>query len=249
MEAFRADYSFINSDLARIYALKAPPSEFSAVKFPASSDRAGILGQASFLTLTSKPDETSPTARGIFIREHLLCQTVPDPPPGTNNNLPPIEEEKPQTNQQRLALHQANPGCAACHNLIDPIGFGLEKFDAIGRRREKQTLTFFPSRADMMEDPGAKSKTVKIDLLAKGTIQGLPDSDFSSPRELGRILAESGDCQECIVRQLFRYAFGRKEGTADKDAIEAGLQSFRRSDFRFRELMISLIRSRQFLEP
>ncbi len=246
-EVFTADYSFLNSELARLYGLKAPAVDFDLVKFPAGSERAGMLGQASFLTLTSKPEETSPTARGIFVREHLLCQTVPDPPPGTNANLPPLDEEKPQTNQQRLSAHMTNPSCAGCHNLIDPVGFGLERFDAIGKRREKQTLNFFPSRADVMEDPSAKPKTVQIPLEPKGVIQGIPNSNFSSPKELGRILAGSPECQECVVRQLFRYAFGRKEGAADRAAIQQSTEAFRRSEFRLQELLISLVTSNQFL--
>lgn len=247
LEVFTADYSFLNSELARLYKLPAPATEFELLKFPVDSGRAGILGQASFLTLTSKPEETSPTARGVFIREHLLCQTVPDPPPGTNANLPPLDEEKPQTNQQRLSGHMTNPSCAGCHSMIDPIGFGLEGFDAIGKRREKQTLHFFPSRADVMEDPSAKPKTVEIPLDPKGVIQGIPNSNFSSPSELGRILAGSPECQECVVKQLFRYAFGRKEGPGDRAAIQESMNAFRRSEFRFKELMISLVTSNNFL--
>ncbi|MSV29198.1 MAG: DUF1592 domain-containing protein [Bryobacterales bacterium] len=246
-EVFTAEYSFLNSDLAKLYGLAPPASEFEQVKFPAESERAGLFGHASFLTLTSKPEETSPTARGLFVREHLLCQTVPDPPPGTNSNLPPLDEEKPQTNEQRLSAHKVNPACAGCHTLIDPVGFGLERFDAIGKRREKQTLRFFPSRADTMEDPTVKPKTVRIDLDPKGVIEGVSDLTFSSPKELGRILAASPECQECLVRQIFRYAFGRKETGADQPAIQAGADAFRRSDFRFKDLVVSLVRSNEFL--
>jgi hypothetical protein len=247
LELFTADYSFLSSDLATLYKLPAPSGEFELVKFPEGSDRAGILGQASFLTLTSKPEETSPTARGIFVREHLLCHTVPDPPPGTNANLPPLEEERPQSNEQRLSAHKTNPACAACHNLIDPVGFGLERFDAIGKRREKQTLNFFPSRADMMEDPNAKPKKVELPLVPQGVILGIRDSEFSSPKELGKILAANPECHECLVKQVFRYAFGRKEGTADRALIQQSTAAFRQSGFRFKELLISLVTSNQFV--
>ena len=86
-------------------ALPAPAAEFARVDFPADSDRAGILGQATFLALTSKPGETSPTSRGVFVREQFLCQKVPDPPPGVNSNLPPVTADKPQTNRERMAAH------------------------------------------------------------------------------------------------------------------------------------------------
>ena len=93
-----------------------------------------MLGQGLFLALTAKPEDSSPTARGLFVREQFLCQHVPDPPAGVNTNLPPVTEAKPQTNRDRMSEHATNPSCATCHRLIDPIGFGLEKFDAVGAR-------------------------------------------------------------------------------------------------------------------
>ena len=123
-----------------------------------------MLGQALFLALTAKPDDTSPTARGLFVREQFLCQHVPDPPPGVNTNLPPVTEAKPQTNRDRMSEHATNPSCASCHSLIDPIGFGLEKFDAIGARREKFTLQFASrrgeggNRRDTAEDRGSRHR-------------------------------------------------------------------------------------------
>ena len=77
-----------------------------------------------FLSLTSKPEDASLTARGLFVREHFLCQSVPPPPAGVNTNLPPSSEAHPQTNRDRMSEHVANSTCASCHNLIDPIGWG-----------------------------------------------------------------------------------------------------------------------------
>jgi hypothetical protein len=88
MEAFTADYSFLNSDLASLYGVPAPAGEFERVRFPAAAHRAGLLGHGSFLASNAGPVETSPTARGIFIREQLLCQHVPNPPPGVNTQVP-----------------------------------------------------------------------------------------------------------------------------------------------------------------
>ena len=142
MDLFTANYGFVNADLAPIYEVPAPAKEFDRVPFPAGSERAGLLGQGLFLALTAKPEDSSPTARGLFVREQFLCQHVPDPPAGVNTNLPPVTEAKPQTNRDRMSEHATNPSCATCHKLIDPIGFGLEKFDAVGARREKFTLQF-----------------------------------------------------------------------------------------------------------
>ena len=239
MGIFSADYTFINSDLAALYKMPAPPEEFAKVRLAPESGRAGILGQAAFLALTSKPAETSPTARGIFVREQFLCQHVPDPPPGTNSNLPPLTEEKPQTNRERLAVHLARETCATCHRLIDPIGFGFEKFGPIGASREKLSLTFFPARRERNKPP----RTVELDLDTTANIAGFLHSDFSSPRELGLLLAKNPLCQECVVKQLFRYMYGRPETPADRPIIESALRRFRESRFRFKELIVALASS------
>ena len=247
MDFVRADYSFINGDLAGIYGVAAPAREFSRVQFPPASERAGVLGQALFLALTAKPDETAPTARGLFVREQFLCQHVAEPPPGINTNLPAPTEAKPQTNRDRLSGHVTNPSCFTCHNLIDPIGFGFEKFDAIGARRETFKLSFAPTGkgANRRTPP----KTIELDIDTKGHVAGVANSNFSSPAELGKVLFESAQCQECVVKQYFRYATGRMETSGDRPLIRKVLADFRSSQFRFKELMVSFIKSREFLNP
>ena len=137
MEALTADYSFLTSELAEVYGVPAPKDQFEMVKFPADSKRAGILGQGTFLASTAGPTDTSPTARGIFIRERLLCQHVPPPPPGVITTLPDplVDGQKPKGRRQLMVEHVENPTCASCHRLMDPIGFGFEHFDAIGQYR------------------------------------------------------------------------------------------------------------------
>jgi hypothetical protein len=174
--------------------------------------------------------------RGAFVREHFLCQQVPDPPPGTNANLPPLTETKPQTTRERLSEHTTNASCRGCHNLMDPIGFGLEGFDAIGRRRDKQRLTFTPDRLAR----GKKAVSLDLPLDVRGGVDGIPDSEFKSPAELGRLLSGSAQCQDCMVRQVFRYAFGRRETDADRAQIERATVVFRESGFRMRALMAYL---------
>jgi hypothetical protein len=242
MELLTADYGFLNSDLATLYGFPRPAEEFALVKFPPASDRAGILGEATFLSLTSKPTGTSPTARGLFVREQLLCQKVPNPPPGTNMNLPVPSEARPLTTRERLTMHRANETCARCHNLIDPRGGGFERVDAIGKRREKESVQFSSGY-----EHKAPPKTVELDLDPTGIVRGLPDSQFSSPKELGRLLAAQPVCQECMVKQLFRYAFGRPETPADRSTLESAEQAFRGSQFRFKELIIALVGSDLFL--
>jgi len=236
MELFTADHAYVNSELASLYGVSTPGNEFDRVRLPQATERAGVLGQGTFLAQTSKPGETSPTVRGYFVREQFLCHLVPDPPPGTNSNLPPLRVDRPQTNRDRLKEHTTNRVCIGCHSMMDPIGFGFEKFDAIGRRRDKQTIKFFPDRRAKDQTP----VTVELDVDTAGKVSGLANSDFKAPRELGVILAGSAECQECIVKQVFRYAYGRKETAADEPVLKKAAEVFRSSQFRLKDLIMFL---------
>jgi hypothetical protein len=244
MSYLTADYSFVNTDLAVLYDLPPPQAEFARVSFPETSPRAGLLGQISFLALTSQPGETSPTVRGLFVRERLLCQKVPDPPPGVNTNLPPQAEGNLRNTRQRLSEHVTNPACASCHRLIDGIGFGFEHFDAIGRWREKQYVQYYRTGRDRDQRRNQIEANLPIDSHAE--VAGIPNSAFSSPKELGRILASNPECRKCVVRQLFRYALARPETPADAHLIEGAFQRFEASGFRFQELMLALTLSTEF---
>ncbi len=157
MTLFTANYGHVSQELAKIYNVTPPAKDFDRVAFPATSERAGILGEGLFLALTAKPDDSSPTARGLFVREQFLCQHVPDPPPGVDTNLPPVTEAHPQTNRDRMTEHASNPSCASCHKLIDPIGFGFEKFDAVGARRDNLVLQFRSAAKPDPLKPDAKA--------------------------------------------------------------------------------------------
>ncbi|MBI3468964.1 MAG: DUF1592 domain-containing protein [Planctomycetes bacterium] len=245
-EFFTANYTFVSTDLARLYGLPAPAEEFARVDYPADCERSGVLGHGSFLVLTSKPAETSPTARGLFVRNHFLAHEVPPPPPGVNTTLPNISEDAPLTNRQRLEAHLNNEACASCHRLIDPIGLSFEQYNAIAVFQPKMTLQFRSGRYD--EDRNRRPKTIELDLDTTGFIQGMEDSEFSNPKELGRLLAGSNACQKCIVKQLFRYAFGRAETAEDQPVVDDLLNKFRDSGFRFRELIVALVTSDLFLQ-
>jgi hypothetical protein len=246
MELFNANYTFISARLAQLYEMPAPANDFMKVKYPAGSHRAGVLGHGGFLTLTGNPNETSPTSRGLFVREHFLCQHVPPPPPGVDTNLPAANAEKPMTTRERLAMHTTNPSCASCHNLIDPIGSGLEGFDNLGKYREKVTLRIQLQRDSVTNQPRPQ-QDIDLPLDTKGFIQGIANSNFSNPAELGNILANDPTCQRCVVKQIFRYAIGRHEKEADQQQLDALYATFKESGFRFRELLLSIVTSRTFL--
>jgi hypothetical protein len=246
MEFFNGDYTFVSARLAQLYGFEAPAQDFAKVPYPPSSKRAGVLGHASILTQTGSPSETSPTARGLFVREHFLCQNVPPPPPGVDTTLPALTGEKPMTTVQRLAAHTTNPSCAGCHNLVDPIGMGLEGFDNIGRGRDKVTVTIQLPR-DSVTNNERQPQRFELPLDTNGFIQGIADSKFSTSAELGGILANSPVCQKCVVKQIFRYAVGRHETEADDRELDALYQTFRQSQFRFGKLLMALLTSDSFL--
>jgi hypothetical protein len=244
-EIFSAGYSFVNAELASLYGIPAPPAPFALSRYPADSERAGVLGQGAFLAQTGKPEETSPTERGLFIREHFLCQGVPPPPPGVNVTLPPFAIGlTPVTNRERMTkMHLTNPSCAGCHVLIDPVGFGLERFDTMGQWHAKQPVTIFPTKDQRFD---VKPEEFELELDTSASIRGIPDSDFSSAKTLGRVLANDPTCQKCIVRQWFRFALGRRDTEADRTDLDRVFGVFRQSGFRFQELMVALVKTDVF---
>jgi hypothetical protein len=123
---------------------------------------------------------------------------------------------------------------------MDPIGFGLEGFDALGRWREKETIFVNGSENN-------RGKRFDLPLETMGEIAGLPNSAFSDAKQLGSILAASPVCQECIARQAFRYGYGRLETASDQEAIHQLFAAFRDSGFHFKELLIGLARSPEIL--
>ena len=138
LDLLDADYTFVDERLARHYGIAhIQGSRFRRVPVD-DPNRRGLLGQASVLTLTSAPNRTSVVKRGQWVLENLLGAPAPPPPPGVEVKLdqPPLPGAAPTTMRQRLEQHRANPSCAACHGIIDPIGFALEHFDAVGKWRD-----------------------------------------------------------------------------------------------------------------
>ena len=138
LDLMTADYTFVNERLARHYGI--PDIYGSRFRRVAIKDdaRRGLLGQASILSVTSHAERTSPVVRGKFILENILGTPVPPPPP----DVPPLKEtadgETPKTMREQMAEHRANPACATCHKIMDPIGFALENFDAVGEWRTRE---------------------------------------------------------------------------------------------------------------
>jgi len=215
--------TFIDPYLASLYGVPAPTTEgFARVALPPELGRAGLLGKASVLALQAHTTSSSATLRGKMVRTTLLCQPIPAPPVDVDTSIPEPSGTTP-TLRDRVAEHLENPSCAACHELMDPIGLALENYDGIGRWRDR--------------DNGAP-----ID--ASGTLDG---ASFEGPLDLGRTIRDHEDFGPCAVRTLTRYATGQVEPGNAKPAL--AFLSSRFSDVhghRMRPLMLELVMSPLF---
>jgi hypothetical protein len=217
---FNASKSFVNAELASLYGVQGVTgSAFVEVELPA--ERRGLLGHASLLNLYAHADVSSPTLRGKFIRQILMCQSIPAPPPDVDTTLP--DESAAKTARERLTVHSTNPSCAACHKLMDPIGLALENFDAIGRYRT--------------QDNGQT-----ID--ASGELDGVT---FNTPAGLADALAQSPRVPECVSRLVFRSAWGRLETPADEGFIQDMVAAFAASTYQMPKLFSSAVSAQSFV--
>jgi hypothetical protein len=222
-EMFTSQTTFVNAELASLYGLPAVTGTgFAPATLPATGLRAGYLGQGSFLALNAHSTVTSPTYRGKFIREMLMCESIPPPP----MNVPPLPASvagsAPQTMRQKLEVHRQNEPCATCHSLMDPLGLSFENFDGIGAFRTM--------------DAGQV-----ID--ASGNLDGMT---FAGPRDLETLLSQDPATMACVARNLYRYVTGHIEAAGEEPAITQLVQSFSSGQFHFSSLINGMIASPAF---
>jgi len=228
----KSDFVVVNSVLARYYGLDGVTGdEFRMVKLPAGSPRGGLLGMAAVLAMGSNGEHTSPVERGAWV----LRKLTHDPPPPAPPNVPQLTrlEGKLLTTRERLRLHQEEPQCASCHRRIDPIGFGLENFDAVGIWRKK----------DSYEKQGVGKKEWEID--PAGKLHGGPA--FADFYELREIIASKPEAFATgFTESLLEYALGRPCGFSDDDLVKAIVKRAAEQDFSVRECIYSVVQSRAF---
>lgn len=211
---------FVNNELALLYGLPAvDPDSFRAELLPEDSPRRGLIGSGLMLAMNSLPARTSATARGKFIAESLLCRTVPPPPPEVDTNLekPDQQDPGPHTLREKLEPHRANPVCAGCHNITDPLGLALEHFDTVGRYREF--------------DQG-----LVID--ASGALDGMA---FLDGAELATRLREHPEVARCLVRKLATYTVGRVPALAELETLAVLEDALEIEGNRFDRLLFALV--------
>ena len=229
-ELLDANYAFLNEKLAEFYDLtnlNITGSDLRRVNLPADCARGGILTMGSVLTVTSNPDRTSPVKRGVFVLNNILGTPPPPPPP----NVPALEAtEKDSADQEptlrtALAAHRKEPMCAGCHVRMDPIGLGLENFNAMGVWRDKE-------RGQVIETEGK--------LITGET--------FNDIRELKHILANDHrtDFQRCLTEKVLTYALGRGLEFYDVETVDQISQRLDKADGRFSALLLGIVESAPF---
>jgi hypothetical protein len=218
-DLFTTRETFVNEELARIYGIEGITGpELVPVTLPDDGRRAGLLTTAGFLAMNAHKTQTSPTHRGRFVRINLLCEEVPPPPPGVDTTLPEVEAGQPaQTLRERLEAHRENPQCVTCHQMMDPIGFGLEHFDAVGAWRDSD-------------------RGLPID-----DVTDLDGKPFQGGVELGQLMAELTEVGQCVARRFYQHANGRLDDKNERQLVAEVIQSFMASDYNFKELVLATV--------
>jgi hypothetical protein len=217
-ELLTANYGFIDEPLAKFYGVSVANGRAEL----GATERRGVLGQAALLTLTSYPNRTSVVKRGVWVLDNLLCTEPPPPPPPDVDTT--LGDSSKGTLRERMAAHSAEPRCAGCHDLMDPIGLGLENYDAIGRYRDTEN-----------------GETID----ASGTY---PDGrTFKKPSELATLIAEDPRFVTCVTDRLFAFGLGRTLSSGDDAAATAVLQALGAKPS-LRDLIVSTAQSQVFAE-
>jgi Protein of unknown function (DUF1588)/Protein of unknown function (DUF1592)/Protein of unknown function (DUF1595)/Protein of unknown function (DUF1587)/Protein of unknown function (DUF1585) len=213
---------WVDAELAALYGVPAPADGWAEVTFAPEHERGGLLTTAAILTVTGREGVTTPIERGKFMREAFLCDTMPPPPP----DIPMVPAPQAgQSERERLEQHREDPACAGCHDMLEPLGFGLARYDAIGALRT-------------VDEEGQP-------ISAEGSFDGR-DPDFDGAAELAAALHDDPEVSACVVRQVHRYAFGRGETPADECALEDLHARFEEEGRSFEALVIALVRSDAF---
>ena len=227
LDLLRANYTFLNERLARHYGIpNVYGSRFRRVELADQRARGGLLSQASILTVTSYSTRTSPVIRGKWILSNILGTPPAPPPPAVPllKDAGPAVAGKSLSMRERVAEHRANPACAGCHNLMDPVGFAFENYDAVGRWRST--------------DGG-----VPVD--ASGV---MPDgSKFANADELRQAMLRRPELfASTLTEKLLIYALGRGVEPFDAPAVRQIVRDGGRKDFRFSSLILGIVNSTPF---
>ncbi len=220
-----APYSFMNEKLAAFYGVKGPRGEAFAKVALEGSPRAGFFTQSAFLAAHALPTQTDPVRRGKFVREQFFCQ-IPPPPPADLMVRPP-DLAPNLTTRERFSQHAADPLCATCHKLMDPIGLSFESFDSVGQYRTSEA---------------GRSIDISGELIATDV-----DGPFNGPAELTAKLLQSSQVRACYVKQWFRFGYGRSETPEDECSVETLKALYEGTGRSAREMLVALTQTDAFM--
>lgn len=224
-DLIRLDETFVGDTMARHYGLPSPGRDARWTKYGASGRR-GLLAHGSFLSIGAKAMDTSPTLRGLAIRERLFCEEVPPPPPNVNTDDVIEAANGSPCKVDRYAAH-GQGGCASCHLLMDPVGFGLENYDRAGKYRTTE------------------EKLPQCAIAGRGELAGV--GAFKGPLELGDLLLRTGKLNGCTSKHLVRFAVGRSHlDEVDERLVSALTARIGKEDFRFDDLLVDFVASPAF---
>ena len=230
VELITADYTFVNERLARHYGIpNVHGTHFRKVQW-SDDRRAGLLGQASILTLTSYANRTSPVTRGKWVLENLLGVPPPEPPPNVPDLATRAGDQPPTSVRERMEQHRSNPVCASCHRMMDPLGFALENYDGTGRWRTTED-TGIPGEIGPAIDPSGET----------------PDgSQFAGPSGLREILANRDAFIGTFTERLVTYATGRRLEAADMPAVRRIQREAEDQQSRWSAVILAIVNSEPF---
>jgi hypothetical protein len=222
-----APFTFANRITAPLYGVTGNFSDALQQVELDPTQRAGLVTQLGFLATRAFTQSSSPIHRGVFIQRRLLCATIPDPPPNIPQ-LPPVDGTTIKTTRQQVDQHTAPEPCASCHHtLINPVGFGLENYDAVGRFRTTENGQ---------------------DIDASGNLAGTADAQpFDDGVALARALAAAPEARLCYAKYWFRYTLGREETAADACALDALAERLADDNYTALDLLTDMTRTRAFL--
>jgi Protein of unknown function (DUF1592)/Protein of unknown function (DUF1588)/Protein of unknown function (DUF1595)/Protein of unknown function (DUF1585)/Protein of unknown function (DUF1587) len=222
-----SSHKFVDTNLAPIYGIPAPAGgKMTGMPMPADK-RPGLLTEPSILTMLAYTDQTNPIKRGEFVRTNLLCQELPEPPANVDLNVP--APSPGVSTRERFDAHRTDPTCAACHTLLDPVGLGLDAYDAVGRIRTVD------EGGSPVDDAGTLSDVEKV------------GGDFKGAGGLAQKLADSPEVERCVVKQWFRYVSGHHEGARDLCTVQAGVKALLENNGRMASVIPALMASPGFV--
>jgi hypothetical protein len=226
LDLLTADYTFVNERLAQHYGIPGIyGSQFRRIELGPEHDmRRGLLGKGALLTITSDAARTSPVKRGKWYLETFLGISPPNPPPGVETNLEPVEGEAPKTLRARLEQHRRDPNCASCHKTFEPMGLAMENFDAVGRWRTEDAR-------QPIDPTGVTNDGFELD-------------GVRSLRELA--VANADLFAQIVTEKLLTYAIGRGIEYEDMPLVRSIARRAAKDDYRFSTLLFGVVESPAF---